>query len=125
MIRGSINLPAQSLYYTIPALYRLFKAANLVKVIWFCGKLGNSPLTLISVFRLCHGLSSRTTLAKHRSGSSRGRGTRAAGWFADYLKENNEQSMESFILEGGIKGWVAGGKQFWELMDGYEESAWR
>jgi arsenical-resistance protein 2 len=125
MIRGSINLPAQSLYHTIPALYRLFKAANLVKVIWFCGKLGNSPLTVVSVSRCCHRLSSRTILAKHRSGSSRGRGTRAAGWFADYLKERNEQSMESFILEGGIKGWVAGGKQFWELMDGYEESAWQ
>jgi hypothetical protein len=38
MIRGSINLPAQSLYHTIPALYKLFKLANLEKVIWFCGK---------------------------------------------------------------------------------------
>jgi hypothetical protein len=38
VIRGSINLPAQSLYHTIPALYRLFKAANLAKVIWFCGE---------------------------------------------------------------------------------------
>jgi arsenical-resistance protein 2 len=38
IIRGSINLPAQSLYYTIPALYKLFKAANLAKVIWFCGE---------------------------------------------------------------------------------------
>ncbi len=38
MIRGSINLPAQSLYHTIPALYKLFRAANVAKVIWFCGE---------------------------------------------------------------------------------------
>ena len=125
MIRGSINLPAQSLYHTIPSLYNLFKAANLAKVIWFCGKFRNSPFTLVSASRRCHKLGDRTILTENHSGSSRGRGTRAAGWFADYLKERNEQSMESFILEGGIKGWVAGGKQFWELMDGYEESAWR
>jgi arsenical-resistance protein 2 len=122
MIRGSINLPAQSLYHTIPALYKLFKAANLAKVIWFCGEFRNSPHTHVSVSRRCH---SRTILTEHHSGSSRARGTRAAGWFADYLKERNEQSMDSFILEGGIKGWVAGGKKFWELMDGYEESAWQ
>ncbi|EHA55179.1 hypothetical protein MCOR27_007500 [Pyricularia oryzae] len=36
MIRGSINLPAQSLYPTIPALYSLFKAAGLRKIVWFC-----------------------------------------------------------------------------------------
>ncbi|KAI6359530.1 hypothetical protein MCOR25_007036 [Pyricularia grisea] len=36
IIRGSINLPAQSLYPTIPALYSIFKAAGLRKIIWFC-----------------------------------------------------------------------------------------
>jgi arsenical-resistance protein 2 len=66
-------------------------------------------------------LSSQT---ERQSGSSRGRGTRAAGWFADYLKEKNEMSMESFILDGGIKGWQSGGKKFVDLMDGYEEGAW-
>jgi arsenical-resistance protein 2 len=35
-IRGSINLPAQSLYPTIPTIYSLFKAAGVVKVIWYC-----------------------------------------------------------------------------------------
>jgi arsenical-resistance protein 2 len=35
-IQGSINLPAQSLHPTIPALYALFKAAGLRKVIWYC-----------------------------------------------------------------------------------------
>ena len=29
-----------------------------------------------------------------------------------------------FVLEGGIKGWVAGGPAFRNLVDGYEESHW-
>ena len=29
-----------------------------------------------------------------------------------------------FVLEGGIKGWVAGGPPFRALIDGYEESYW-
>jgi arsenical-resistance protein 2 len=36
-IRGSLNLPAQSLYPTIPGLYSLLKAAGVRKVIWYCG----------------------------------------------------------------------------------------
>ncbi|KAJ9161168.1 hypothetical protein NKR19_g2551 [Coniochaeta hoffmannii] len=32
-IRGSINLPAQSLWPTIPTLYKMFKAAGLRKII--------------------------------------------------------------------------------------------
>ncbi|KAF2243801.1 hypothetical protein BU26DRAFT_569699 [Trematosphaeria pertusa] len=35
-IRGSINLPAQSLYPTIPSLYVLIKAAGLRNIIWYC-----------------------------------------------------------------------------------------
>lgn len=41
-IRGSINLPAQSLYPSIPTLYRTLKAAGVRKVIWYCGKLAPS-----------------------------------------------------------------------------------
>jgi hypothetical protein len=37
-IAGSLNLPAQSLYPSIPTLYTLFKAAGVSKVIWYCGK---------------------------------------------------------------------------------------
>ena len=37
-IRGSINLPAQSLYPTIPYLYNLFVAAEIRHVMWYCGK---------------------------------------------------------------------------------------
>ncbi|KAK4216876.1 arsenical-resistance protein 2 [Rhypophila decipiens] len=36
-IRGSINLPAQSFYTTLPAVYNLFKASGVKKVIFYCG----------------------------------------------------------------------------------------
>ena len=29
-----------------------------------------------------------------------------------------------FVLEGGIKGWVAGGPPFRALVDGYDEAYW-
>jgi hypothetical protein len=35
-IRGSINLPAQSLYPSIPTLYSVLKAGGVQKVIWYC-----------------------------------------------------------------------------------------
>ncbi len=41
-IRGSINLPAQSLYPTIPTLYTVFKAACIHTIIWYCCKLVRS-----------------------------------------------------------------------------------
>ncbi|XXH04985.1 hypothetical protein Hte_011409 [Hypoxylon texense] len=37
-IRGSLNLPAQSLYVAIPTLYQLVKAAGVHKVIWYCSQ---------------------------------------------------------------------------------------
>ncbi|KAK6331873.1 hypothetical protein TWF718_002412 [Orbilia javanica] len=92
-IRGAINLPAQSLYPTIPTLYDLFKAGNVKQVIWYCG-------------------------------SSTGRGTRAAGWFADHIDDKGDTEMKSVILEGGIKGWVKGGKEYTDTMIGYVEGAW-
>ncbi|KAI1359577.1 Rhodanese-like domain-containing protein [Xylaria arbuscula] len=36
-VRGAINLPAQSLYPTIPTLYQLFKNAGVQYIVWFCG----------------------------------------------------------------------------------------
>lgn len=58
-------------------------------------------------------------------GSSRGRGTRAACWFADALAKLNVQTVQSMILEGGIKGWVNGGQEYTEYMDEHDESAWQ
>ncbi|KAJ6017546.1 Rhodanese-like domain-containing protein [Penicillium sp. IBT 35674x] len=92
-IRGSLNLPAQSLYPTIPTLYSVFLQARVSKVIWYCG-------------------------------SSRGRGPRAAGWFADYLQEQKDWDIKSLVLEGGIKGWAAAGDDYTQLMDGYDKSKW-
>jgi len=93
-IRGSINLPAQTLYPTIPSLYRLFSSAAIPTVIWYCG-------------------------------SSGGRGTRAAAWFADYISSQRDSRMESVTLEGGIKGWAAAGGEYVKTMDGYSASAWK
>ena len=60
------------------------------------------------------------------TGSSSGRGPRCAGWFADYLVDQgvNEDEVRSVVLEGGIKGWVKGGKEYIEYMDGYDAKAW-
>ncbi|RYP09702.1 hypothetical protein DL764_001128 [Monosporascus ibericus] len=77
-IRGSINLPAQSLYHSIPTLYS----------------------------------------------SSRGRGNRAAGWFADYIVDQDDSEMRSVILQGGINGWVAAGEEYIQWMDGYDATKW-
>ncbi|KAK9367920.1 Rhodanese-like domain-containing protein [Lipomyces kononenkoae] len=93
-IAGSMNLPAQSLYPSIPTLYNLLDAAKVPQIIWYCG-------------------------------SSRGRGTRAASWFADYIKQQNNPTLKSLVLEGGIKGWAAAGEEYTTLMDGYEESYWK
>lgn len=57
-------------------------------------------------------------------GSCNGRGPRAAGWFGDYVRSQQDDSTESLVLEGGIKGWVAAGESYTELMDEYSQSAW-
>ncbi|KAL2009691.1 hypothetical protein VTN00DRAFT_5498 [Thermoascus crustaceus] len=92
-IRGSLNLPAQSLYPTLPTLYALASAGGVGSVIFYCG-------------------------------SSRGRGTRAAGWFADYLEDKQDSSLKSLVLEGGIKGWASAGAEYTALMDEYDEKVW-
>lgn len=57
-------------------------------------------------------------------GSSRGRGTRAAGWFSDYIADQKNDEMSSVILLGGIKGWVASGKEYTNYMDEYDPAEW-
>lgn len=58
-------------------------------------------------------------------GSSRGRGTRAAGWFADRIEEQGESGLKSLVLGGGIKGWAGAGSEYTEWMEGYEEAVWK
>lgn len=38
-IRGSINLPAQTLYPTIPTIYSLLSQSPVKEVVWYCGLL--------------------------------------------------------------------------------------
>jgi arsenical-resistance protein 2 len=56
--------------------------------------------------------------------SSRGRGTRAAGWFSDYIVDRGDNVMQSLILKGGIKAWAAAGADFVEHMDEYNPAVW-
>lgn len=37
-IRGSINLPAQSVYNSLPTLLNICKASKIDTVVWYCGK---------------------------------------------------------------------------------------
>ena len=58
-------------------------------------------------------------------GSCGGRGTRAAGWFADYLADQGaDGEVKSWKLEGGIKGWVNEGEEYTALMDGFDGAVW-
>lgn len=56
--------------------------------------------------------------------SSRGRGTRAAGWFSDYIADHGNGKMGGLVLLEGIKGWVTTGGEFLEWMDEYDATAW-
>jgi len=58
-------------------------------------------------------------------GSSRGRGTRAAGWFEDYLRDQGNEAMGSYILFEGITGWAGAGDEYTRLMDEYQKEHWR
>ncbi|KAF1997487.1 Rhodanese-like protein [Amniculicola lignicola CBS 123094] len=58
-------------------------------------------------------------------GASNGRGPRCSGWFADYIAEKGDSDIESLTLAGGIKGWVKGGDECVEKMDGYEAEYWK
>jgi arsenical-resistance protein 2 len=59
------------------------------------------------------------------SGSSRGRGTRAAGWFDDLIKDRGNTSMKSVILLDGVKGWALAGKAYESYMEGFAPEAWQ
>ncbi|KAK3933918.1 Rhodanese-like protein [Diplogelasinospora grovesii] len=93
-IRGSINLPAQSLWSTIPIVYEMFKAAGLRKVIWFCGR----------VFTW-----SRKSCCR---------------LFADHIAERGDTRMQSLVLLEGIKGWATAGEEYVQWMDEYDEAVW-
>lgn len=67
----------------------------------------------------------RSTNSASVQGSSRGRGTRAAGWFDDYLREQGSEQIGSYILFEGITGWASAGDEYTRLMDEYQKEHWR
>jgi arsenical-resistance protein 2 len=59
-------------------------------------------------------------------GSSKGRGNRAAAWFADYVAEQEKESdlIQSLALTKGIKGWVEAGSPYTDRMSEFERESW-
>lgn len=57
-------------------------------------------------------------------GSSCGRGPKGATLSSEYARQQAVSSPRGVVLTGGIKGWAAGGKEYVDLMDGYEPQTW-
>jgi arsenical-resistance protein 2 len=72
------------------------------------------------IWRLLKG-AGKTRIVVH-CWSSRKRAVKTAGWFYDSLVAHNEKDIEVYVLEGGIKGWVDGGKQYTDLMVEFDPS---
>jgi arsenical-resistance protein 2 len=58
------------------------------------------------------------------TGSSKGRGTRACGWFQDLLDDRQVEGITSAILLDGITGWARAGDEYTRLMDEYDAERW-
>lgn len=114
-VRGSLNIPIQSLAYAVPTLFSLTLSANVSDVIFFCGGtfsfLFLRPGYLVGWILIC-------------AGSSCGRGPKGATLFSDYARQQGVSSPRGVVLTGGIKGWVASGEEYVDLMDGYESQTW-
>lgn len=96
-------------------MYGLLKSSGVKHVIWYCGEWLLYPWLEWTQERRISDLS---------EGSCNGRGPRTAAWFADYLEQEKDSSMQSLILEGGIKGWVKAGPEYTELMEEFDASKW-
>jgi hypothetical protein len=101
-------------------------------VIWYCGERDAILLPPCSYLHnrsvaFCAALS--LSLYQHHSdllpGSSRGRGNRAAAWFADYIDEQHDTTMQSLVLAEGIKAWAAEKGEFVQYMQEYDKSKWQ
>jgi arsenical-resistance protein 2 len=125
-IKGSLNIPAQGFYLSMPALHRLCVGDGvdvITRVVFYCG--------------VCLAVSSYVDIvdigecpALILAGSCGSRGPRCAGWFKDYVadmavKACEPAKIEVFALEGGIKGWVAAGDQYLRCMDGFKPEHWK
>jgi hypothetical protein len=56
--------------------------------------------------------------------SSKGRGNRAAGWFADYIADQGDENMKSLALAEGVKGWATAGDEYVQWMMEYDAKVW-
>jgi arsenical-resistance protein 2 len=56
--------------------------------------------------------------------SSKGRGNRAAGWFADYIADQGDDQMKSIALAEGVKGWATAGGEYVQWMTEYDAKVW-
>jgi hypothetical protein len=58
---------------------------------------------------------------------------RGAGWFADYIEDQEKAGaqpkdgikIENVILKGGLKGWVNAGEEYREWMTAFEPDFWK
>lgn len=59
-------------------------------------------------------------------GSSKGRGTRAAGWFDDVIRDRRgTDALRSVVLEGGITAWANAGPEYIAWMADYDAGFWQ
>jgi arsenical-resistance protein 2 len=70
-------------------------------------------------------VAARMDTDKYCIGSSRGRGTRAAGWFDDLIQDRGNTKMKSVTLLDGIHGWATAGKEYEALIDGFVPEIWQ
>lgn len=63
-------------------------------------------------------------LIRVHAGSSQHRGSRAAGWFDDLIKDRQVADVQSFILRDGIAGWARAGDEYTQMMDEYDAETW-
>jgi arsenical-resistance protein 2 len=43
----------------------------------------------------------------------------------DYITDQGNLEMKSFVLVGGVKGWATAEAEYTELIDVYDEQAWK
>jgi arsenical-resistance protein 2 len=66
----------------------------------------------------------RTNQCLYTLASSKGRGNRATGWFADCIANQGDDQMESLALAEGVKGWATAGPDYVQHMIEYNTSSW-
>nr|KAK5432350.1 hypothetical protein LTR18_011139 [Exophiala xenobiotica] len=95
---------------------RLYKSAGTKSLLFFANLVKSMPKSWHQKRHM--------VLRLVRLGSSRGRGTRAAGWFQDFLDDTKTEGILSAILLDGIGGWARACNEYTCLMDEYDSKHW-